>query len=224
MEISPSEFTRGDDMKEMKEILVDNSEAKTAEALAMADEFIGRQELDKKKAIRLRLLAEEALGMMKAMTGEFQAKFQMEADDGEYRIHLAVETNMSLDKKNDLLSMSKSGKNAAVKGFMGKLGEIIENSLLNFDEVMELQQEYGTGCVDYAFMGMGMPGEIPMEIAIERQAFTWSLRNYREGLEGSEQKPAREAWDELEKSIVANIAKDVIVGVKKNHVDMTIVM
>lgn len=211
-------------MKEMKEILVDNTEAKTAEALAMADEFIGRQGLDRKKEIHLRLLAEEALGMMKAMTGEFQAKFQMEADDGEYRIKLAVETNMSLDKKNDLLSVSKSGKNAAVKGFMSKLGEIIENSLLNFDEVMELQQEYGGGRVDYAFMGMGMPGEIPMEIAIERQAFTWSLRNYREGLEEADHKPAREAWDELEKSIVANIAKDVIVGVKKNHVDMTIVM
>ena len=31
------------------------------------------------------------------------------------------------------------------------------------------------------------------------------------------------AWDELEKSIVASIAKDVVVGVKGNNVELTIV-
>ena len=31
------------------------------------------------------------------------------------------------------------------------------------------------------------------------------------------------AWDELEKSIVASVADDVIVGVKDNKVQMTII-
>ena len=33
----------------------------------------------------------------------------------------------------------------------------------------------------------------------------------------------KEAWDELEKSIVASLARDVIVGIKKDSVTMTIV-
>ena len=53
----------------------------------------------------------------------------------------------------------------------------------------------------------------------------WSLNNYREGLEQADDSdaPVKEAWDELEKSIVASIAKDVVVGVKKDRVEMTII-
>jgi hypothetical protein len=34
---------------------------------------------------------------------------------------------------------------------------------------------------------------------------------------------AEDAWDELEKSIIANIADDVIIGVKDNRVTLTAV-
>ena len=51
------------------------------------------------------------------------------------------------------------------------------------------------------------------------------MNNYKEGLEQADDSdaPAKEAWDELEKSIVASIAKDVVVGVKKDRVEMTII-
>ena len=53
---------------------------------------------------------------------------------------------------------------------------------------------------------------------------TWSLNSYREALSDAEnEEPAQEAWDEIEKSIVASLAKDVIVGIKKDLVEMTIV-
>lgn len=211
-------------MNKTKEVYIDNAENTVSSALTVADEFIEQLALDRKKSIHLRLLAEETLGMVKAMTGEFQAMFWMEAKDEEYRIRLSVKTSMSREKKNDLLSVSKSGKNAAVKGFMGKVREIIENGLLNFDEALEMQQEFGDGFVDYAFVGMGIPGELPMTVPFKRESLIWSLSTYRETLEEEHVKPSTaEAWDELEKSIVASIAKDVIVGVKKDSVDMTII-
>ena len=107
---------------------------------------------------------------------------------------------------------------------MGKISEIIENGILNFDEVMKLNQEYGGGSVDYVSMGMGAMGAVHLAVPVDQEPITWSLSNYRNALEESSDKiPSKEAWDELEKSIVANIAKDVIVGVKKDRVDLTII-
>ena len=72
-------------------------------------------------------------------------------------------------------------------------------------------------------MGRVLPGEVPSM----DDSLVWSLQGYKESLEDAsgEQEgtgKSKEAWDELEKSIVANIADDVVVGVKKDRIDMTI--
>ena len=209
-------------MEKTSEIYISNREENYAEALKKADEFISAQNVDRKTSIRLRLIVEETIGMVRAMAGVFNAKFWLERDDNEFRLCLTGKTDMDKMKKDDLLSISSTGKNAAAKGFMGKIGEIIENGLLNFDDVMKLQQEYVGGQVNYAMIGFGMPEELPMM----GDALTWSLGNYKQGLSDgtSEEGGIGEAWDELEKSIVASIAKDVKVGIKKDRVDMTILM
>ena len=47
---------------------------------------------------------------------------------------------------------------------------------------------------------------------------TWTLSRYKDS-----QKNSEEPWDELEKSIIANLADDVIVSVKGNKVEIVIV-
>ena len=47
---------------------------------------------------------------------------------------------------------------------------------------------------------------------------TWVLSKYREQTE-----EGTEPWDELEKSIVANLADEVIVGSRTDYVDMMVV-
>ena len=198
-------------------LYIDNTDEKATAALAMADEFIGSLNVDAKKAIHLRLLAEETIGMVRAMTGDFDAYFWME-DDGEYRVRLDVFTDMDLNKKNELLSLSTSGVNTSAKGFMGKIREFIENSLLGFDYSMKLQQQSGSE-IGYSYMGMGMVGDYPMT-----SSYIWSLQNYKNALDESDSDVDRiEAYDELERSIVASLAKDVTVGVKSNEVNLTIV-
>ena len=209
-------------MNKTEDMYIDNTESRAAAVVEAVDKFIEDQGLTGKKAIHLRLLAEETIGMVKAMTGDFDALFHIEEEDGEYKLKLTLRTNMDIEKKEELLSVSRSGKNAAAKGFMGKMGEIIENGLLNYDFALRLQQEYGSGYVDYLSMGMG----IPSETYVSGNPITWSLNSYRDALseaEGDSREPVQDAWDELEKSIVASIAKDVIVGIKKDRVDMTIV-
>ncbi len=204
-----------------EQVVIGNRDQMTADALKMADHFIEEETpLTGKKAMHMRLLVEETLGMVRAMAGVYRAVFWIEEENGTYRICLTMKTDMNAEKKAELLSVSKSGKNAAVKGFMGKIGEIIENGLLNYDHVMELQQEYGGGAVNYAYMGIGGQTGGMMETSLY-----WTLQDYRTALYDAEEENggAAEAMDELEKSIVASLADDVIVGVKKDKVDITIV-
>ena len=207
-------------MNKSAEMYVNNTEENASAALKKIDEFLVHQDIDRKKTIHLRLLAEETIGMVKAMTSDFMALMWVEEEDGVYRIRLTVKTDMDKEKKSELLSVATSGKNAAARGFMGKIGEIIENGLLSYDNVMKLQQEYGSGYTDYVGMGMCVPGEIQMA----GDPLVWSLSKYRASLgeEAGEENGAGSAWDELEKSIVASLAQDVAVGVRKDRVDMVI--
>lgn len=200
-------------MTKSDQLYIDSTEEKASAAIAVVDEFLSLQNLDRKKEIHLRLLAEEAVGMVKAMTGDFEALFWMEQEDGEYKVKLTVKTDMDREKKEELLSLSTSGDNTAAKGIMGKIREIIENSLLDLDSALRQQSQYG-GNNGYTYVGMGMLEDAPV----------WSLNSYREALEDKSDKDDTdgEAWDELERSIVASLAKDVTIGIKNNLVDMTI--
>lgn len=196
-----------------EELYIDNTDEKASEAIAVIDDFNKSLNLERKKALHLRLLAEETIGMVRAMTGDFEAYFWLEKDGEEFRVKLNVKTDMDREKKEELLSLSTSGENVAAKGFMGRIREIIENSLLDFDSALKQQQKYG-GNNGYNYVGMG---------TIENGTNTpilWSLNSYKESLKDN---TADGDWDELERSIVASLAKEVTVGIKNNLVDMTIV-
>jgi hypothetical protein len=51
---------------------------------------------------------------------------------------------------------------------------------------------------------------------------TWSLEGYRMEIQQAEETKRKECWDELEKSIVANLADDVIVGIDGREVNIVI--
>ena len=200
---------------ETKKLLISSTNAMDAEMLRKVDSFMKDEcSFEKKDNLHVRLLIEETLGMLKAMTGNYSAMLWIEAGKSNCRLHVLASSFMDINKKKELLSLSQ-GKNAYAKGFMAKLGDIIENGILNYENVMALQQKYGLGYVDVASMG-GNPSEI---------MFSWSLNQYKKSLsEGKEGEKEQTAWDELEKSIVASIAKDVQVGVKKDHVELLIDM
>lgn len=195
-----------------EEFYIDSTDEKATAALAVADEFIKSLISDKKQAMHIRLLVEETIGMVKAMTVNFEAYFWLEKENDEYRVKLNVRTDMSKEKKEELLSLSTTGENVAVKGFMGKIREMIENSLLDFDSAIIQQQKYG-GNTGYSYVGMGtLDDDSPV---------FWSLNNYKESLK--EDDPGEDKWDELERSIVASLAKEVTIGIRNNIVDMTII-
>ncbi len=183
-----------------------------------ADRLIKQMDVSQKDAMHLKLLVEEVAGMLRTLTLDYEAMFWFEKYKHECCLKVSGKTEMDIMKKKDLIDISSSKKNSAAKGIMGKIGDVIENGLLNYEEVSRLSQMYGGACVDYGSMGIygGSPDSMVPGVM-------WSLRDYREALGGVEGEDAREAWDELERSIVASLSGDVLVSVKKDRMDLTVV-
>ena len=118
---------------------------------------------------------------------------------------------MNYDKKQELIDTSSKKRNEASVGIMGKIKDFIEDSLYNIKDGAMVS----TG--DMHCMSMGGVG-------MAADAYMWSLQQYRYDVEkkADEDTEMEEALDELEKSIVANIADDIQVSVEGNHIEMII--
>ena len=175
--------------------------------------------LEDKKALRLRLLAEELCGMLPGLVRNFSGEFWAENDENNYELHVQLKAeDMSLELKEELLSVSKSGKNAAAKGIMGKIRAVAENMLLTaFEPGLEPVVSSGEFYDSHGY-NMGF-GYIDPTISYETgYVYAWSLHNYRMAVEENEQ----DAYAELERSIVAKLADDIIVGVRGKKVEITV--
>lgn len=163
--------------------------------------------LTNKQTLQLRLLAEELLGMVKSILVEYDAEFWIEVYDFDVTLHVRARADMDISDKDRelLLGVSSTGENESAKGFMGKIRQLFAGGMFG-------------GPAELAAMGSTFYGDI--EYGAYMVPNEWSLQRYREIIEAEAKKS--EQWDELEKSIVANIADDVIVGVHGNVAEVTI--
>ena len=185
-------------------IIVTSKGAQTEAALKQIEKVAEYKDLSHKNALHLRLLTEEAMGLMRAITGNVEGKFWIEEDKDEFKLHLQVETDMDENQRKQLISASSSGQNEAAKGIMGKIRSFFEP-----EEGIPMFIDYSM--VDY-------PSSYPYYM-------DWSLREYERQVQASmekERKGAAEAWDELEKSVISHLADDVKVSIKGRNVEMTI--
>lgn len=191
------------------DIITVSSKGKQIEkALDQVEKVASYKGLSRKGALHLRLLTEEMMQMMRSITGETEGQFWIEDEHGEYQLHLQVATRLSTEKREQLLSVSASGKNESARGIMGRLREFFD-----------------WGCdEDYdGFSSSYLPD------ALEHSAspmvdWEWSMRRYENELTSriDRDEYAREAWDELEKSVVKNVADDVKVAIRNGSVEMII--
>lgn len=172
-------------------------------------------ELSEKGTLRLRLLAEEMVSMLPNLLEFCEGEFWLENDGNDYELHAKVHSSkFDLYMSEKLLAVSKSGKNEAYKGVMGKIRAAAELMFGKQGTNTVVAIPYDASMSHFFEVGMYMD-----------QAYTnaWSLKNYKEGVEADKGHcEAKEAWDELEKSVIGKLADDVIVGILGDKVDIVI--
>ena len=206
---------------ETEQVYVKNDGTGMEKALKMTDWVTKDAALSRRDAMHFRLLVEETLGMVRAMTGEFQAVFWIEYEKHDFSIRLEAKTQMHFEKREELLSVSSGGKNYANKGIMGKIRGLFETAISDYKEVKQMQD--GSGIMGMSYGAMGLDASNSMSQAV----MTWSLERYRQNVQEENGDYQDEEYDEylreLERSIVANIADDIRVGIRMDTVDMTII-
>ena len=193
-------------------IHVTNGGAGFSKALEQAERVAAFKDLPEKSAMHLRLLTEEMMGIMHALTGEKEADFWIDDEEGVFSLHLTAKAEMDSEMRKKLLAVSQSGKNDAARGVTGKLRDLFERFMAPGD--MSIGQSLAA---DLCCEGMD-PEFGTMRIM---QNDYWSLQKYRASLERTSEPD--ENWDELEKSVVAKLADDVKIGIKGRDVEITII-
>ena len=184
------------------------------QALLETERAAAYRELEPKQALRLRLLAEEMTGMLRTLIGSERFRYWAESEGTHFSLHLAAEAQMTHDLRKALLNASSTGKNAAAKGFMGRLRDVFTR-FADTVTVPAIPYEYGYSYVDVTGF------DASMDMSPNAMLYGWSLRAYRDAVsENREKEP--EKWDELEKSITAKLADDVKIFIRGNTVEMII--
>ncbi len=179
--------------------------------LTQADKVIAYKGLQGKDALHLRLLTEEMAGMMKSITGATDGCFWIDEENNEYSLHLQVQTRLSSDKREKLLAASTTGKNESARGLMGRLRDFFD---------------WGT---DEDFEAFSSPLLLPDMLEQSTSPtldWEWSMARYERALYTRVEQndfSAKEAWDELEQSVVKNVADDVKVAIRSGCVEMIII-
>ena len=165
--------------------------------------------LNHKQTLQLRLLCEDIDGMLPNIIDDFDGELWIDFEDGVCKVNVSIKIpDFSACQKEELIGIAKSKKNSAVVGIVGKIRDAVENFFLDeisMDALNLSSESYGLGngfveAIDYSYY--------------------WRLEEYKKSLNKEEQVVA---WDELEKSVIASVADDVIVGVKGRQANITIV-
>ena len=187
---------------------IDNG-TKDLEAILKESEKVAvYNELNHKDTLQLRLLCEEIDGMLPNIIDDFSGDFWIDFEDGVCKINLSLRfAEFSAKKKEELVAIAKNKKNSAEVGIVGMIRSALEDIFLQDDNIgggnlslesRDLITDY-YDCMDYSYL--------------------WTLDRYSKQVKND----ATEEWDELEKSVLASVADDIIVGVKGKRADIIIV-
>ena len=185
-----------------------------SDALKETEKAAAFRGLDRKQTLRLRLLAEEMTGMLRTIVCEKPLKYWVESEGNAFSLHLSAKAQTDFEMREALLKTATSGKNAAARGFMGRIRDIFMR-MGETSDVNVLSTEYG-----YSYVGV-VGYDASTDMSPNAMLYGWSLSAYKDAIEAKKNEEP-EKWDELEKSITAKLADEIKIFIRMNTVEMVI--
>ena len=180
-----------------------------AAILKESEKVAAYNELTHKQSLQLRLLCEEIDGMLPNIVDDFDGELYIDFENGVCKIHVSIQIpELDTVKKEELISIAKNKKNSAAIGIVGKIRDAVEDFFLDKEKMEAMALSTGS-------VGLGTGYSEGVDFA-----YLWRLEEYRSSVNKEKE---TEAWDELEKSVIASAADDVIVGVKGRCAEIVIV-
>ena len=89
------------------------------------------KELNSTDTLQLMLLTEEMLSLARSVTGEMEADFRIENENMRYQLIMTTSTELTQEKRNELISVSSQNRNEYSRSFLGRLRNIWDQALLS---------------------------------------------------------------------------------------------
>lgn len=156
-------------------------------------------ELDAKRSMQLRLIAEELMNMVTQLMDFGEGSFWLENYLSCYELHFRVKPKKieAIDKSSE-----RKGLGRVFGRKQAKTDKSIEKHSMMRRIVSEVEKAINTP----------LPG-----------GSSWSLNRYVTDLKESDKAHKTDAWDELEKSIIANLANDITVSAADDEVELVVI-
>ena len=194
---------------------IENGTKDLAAILKESEKVAVYNELTHKQTLQLRLICEEIDGMLPNIIDDFNGDFWIDFEDGMCKVNASLRFNeFTAEKKEGLVSIAKNKKNAAAVGIVGKIRSALEDAFLADNSAAggDIPLESSYLATDY-YSSMNLYSGMDY-------SNLWSLDNYRSTVKKEEK---TDEWDELEKSVIASVADDIIVGVKGKRADIIVI-
>ena len=163
--------------------------------------------MNRRESGNMCLLAEEMIASVRNILDTIDGSLWMETDEGKLSIHLAMDTYVSETERGKLIGLSKAGKNSPPRGFLARVGMVLDNFFLA-DNGCDLLYPDSTmiGCV-------GLNGEFASNYQV------YSYQQFKkETAEQDEQKT--DDYEGIERSIIEALADDITVTVKSHAIEL----
>lgn len=195
------EYGRGADKSKI--CIIDGSDNSIEKAIKEAERYAGSENLDKKMQLRIRLLSEELLSLSRGLTNLNNGKFRILRDGEDYDIEFSAAVNLSKNEIGRLSEVSSSGENDAYAGITGTVKHAIDEMIsLSLNE----NQDRASDIMDNS-------------IGKSDEDYRWSYNVCKD----SEEIDSDEA-DELVKSVLTSMADDIKVFVRRNRVNIRVLV
>ena len=149
-------------------------------------------DLDAKQTMHMRLLAEELICMLPQLLSYGTGTFWIESDYLKFEFHMKVKPQRVVDFERKKTGQGAMEKNLSKRSMLRRICAAVDNAV-NYNKAR--RADYG------------------------RQ---WSLASYVNELKKTDRRTNEDAWDELEKSIIANLATNVTIDAHDDDVEVVL--
>jgi hypothetical protein len=159
--------------------------------------------LEKDNILKLRLLCEELMSLMKSVLGDFSGEFWIEhKNDNTYKVYVDANVSVNFMQREKLMESEKSSSSrqknlvSMIKGIWKDYVEI--QSIVSVDT--SIRQPFNIMGMDVMTSDMVLGG--------------WSFNDYIQNSKANEED---EDLKDIEQFIVKGIADDIVVSARKDH-------
>lgn len=192
-------------MNKADKLWINGAIRRNAEAEEILRAFAEKAGISGKAFQHMSLLTEEILGMANHLLKNFEGEIWLEDRPGGYAILLEADVQESTEEIP-----------GSPRGFMAKIAEMLNCSYM-FEDVDEMPERLAELLPDYMSYGIREEGRAPVWAGV------WSLSAYRQNLENRLRTPEAGAeLEELEKSIVAQLAEEVTIGIQGHKIRLVV--